>query len=270
MVGAVRGIDPETGNYYDDTKRYVEALKLSPEDRNKIFEGNARRVVQPAEEQDSRLAVGERQETTMPEIPRLNGVIKALEQGKIAFCGFASVGHRDRDRARRLALRRRRVRDGARADEPAGAARRAPVHAGPPPDRPGRDARAEGDADGAHSAERRRDESVDRQAGARHRRVRHHLPAREHRRRGAQRRQRLPLSAPAERAPLRSARHPRRRAGAGGALLGALAAGVLRAGRRVAAGAAGRDPGDHPVRGHAGDREPAAHPRAGARASAWC
>mgnify|MGYP003693981979 CR=1 FL=1 len=26
----------------------------------------------------------------MPEIPRLNGVIKALEQGKVAFCGFAS------------------------------------------------------------------------------------------------------------------------------------------------------------------------------------
>jgi 4-oxalmesaconate hydratase len=44
MVGAVRGIDPETGHYYDDTKRYVEGLKLSPEDRNKVFEGNARRV----------------------------------------------------------------------------------------------------------------------------------------------------------------------------------------------------------------------------------
>ena len=25
MVGAVRGIDPETGQYYDDTKRYVDA-----------------------------------------------------------------------------------------------------------------------------------------------------------------------------------------------------------------------------------------------------
>jgi len=44
MVGAVRGIDPETGNYYDDTKRYVEALRLSSEDRQKVFEGNARRV----------------------------------------------------------------------------------------------------------------------------------------------------------------------------------------------------------------------------------
>jgi 4-oxalmesaconate hydratase len=44
MVGAVRGIDPETGNYYDDTKRYVDALGLSSENRQKVYEGNARRV----------------------------------------------------------------------------------------------------------------------------------------------------------------------------------------------------------------------------------
>lgn len=44
MIGAVRGIDPETGHYFDDTKRYVEALGLSAEDRRAIFEGNARRV----------------------------------------------------------------------------------------------------------------------------------------------------------------------------------------------------------------------------------
>ena len=44
MVGAVRGIDPETGQYFDDTKRYVEALTLSAEDRYRVFEGNARRV----------------------------------------------------------------------------------------------------------------------------------------------------------------------------------------------------------------------------------
>jgi 4-oxalmesaconate hydratase len=44
MVGAVRGIDPETGNHYDDTKRYIEALQLSDAERNKIFEGNARRA----------------------------------------------------------------------------------------------------------------------------------------------------------------------------------------------------------------------------------
>jgi 4-oxalmesaconate hydratase len=45
MVGAVRGIDPNTGHYYDDTKKYVDQVKnLSEADRYKIFEGNARRV----------------------------------------------------------------------------------------------------------------------------------------------------------------------------------------------------------------------------------
>jgi 4-oxalmesaconate hydratase len=45
MVGAVKGIDPETGQYFDDTKRYVDAAPgLSAADRAKIFEGNARRV----------------------------------------------------------------------------------------------------------------------------------------------------------------------------------------------------------------------------------
>lgn len=44
MVGAVRGIDPETGFYFDDTKRYVDALGLSQQDRYDIYEGNARRV----------------------------------------------------------------------------------------------------------------------------------------------------------------------------------------------------------------------------------
>jgi 4-oxalmesaconate hydratase len=45
MIGAVRGIDPETGQYYDDTKRYIEAtLNLDADQRHKIYEGNARRV----------------------------------------------------------------------------------------------------------------------------------------------------------------------------------------------------------------------------------
>jgi 4-oxalmesaconate hydratase len=44
MIGAVRGIDPETGNYFDDTKRYVDALPISAEDKAMVFEGNARRV----------------------------------------------------------------------------------------------------------------------------------------------------------------------------------------------------------------------------------
>lgn len=44
MVGAVRGIDPMTGHYFDDTKRYVDALPITVAQRHAIFEGNARRV----------------------------------------------------------------------------------------------------------------------------------------------------------------------------------------------------------------------------------
>jgi 4-oxalmesaconate hydratase len=44
MVGAVRGIDPETGHYFDDTKRYIDAADLPQADRAKIYSGNARRV----------------------------------------------------------------------------------------------------------------------------------------------------------------------------------------------------------------------------------
>ena len=44
MVGAVRGIDPTTGNYFDDTKRYVDALHLSSGDSEKVYSRNARHV----------------------------------------------------------------------------------------------------------------------------------------------------------------------------------------------------------------------------------
>jgi 4-oxalmesaconate hydratase len=45
MIGAVRGIDPETGFHYDDTRRYVEAAPgLDADARHQIYEGNARRV----------------------------------------------------------------------------------------------------------------------------------------------------------------------------------------------------------------------------------
>jgi 4-oxalmesaconate hydratase len=44
MVGAVRGLDPETGHYFDDTKRYVDALNLQTHDAEMIYSGNARRV----------------------------------------------------------------------------------------------------------------------------------------------------------------------------------------------------------------------------------
>jgi 4-oxalmesaconate hydratase len=52
MVGAVRGIDPETGYYFDDTKRYVDnAEALNDAQRRRIFESNARSVFKrfPAE-----------------------------------------------------------------------------------------------------------------------------------------------------------------------------------------------------------------------------
>ena len=45
IVGAVQGIDPETGYAYDDTKRYIDEIEwLSREDRDKILHGNAARV----------------------------------------------------------------------------------------------------------------------------------------------------------------------------------------------------------------------------------
>jgi 4-oxalmesaconate hydratase len=44
MVGAVRGIDPETGFNFDDTRRYIDALSIPQADKTRIFETNARRV----------------------------------------------------------------------------------------------------------------------------------------------------------------------------------------------------------------------------------
>jgi 4-oxalmesaconate hydratase len=45
MVGAVRGVDPQSGQDFDDTKRYVDrAPGLSADDKAKIFEGNALRA----------------------------------------------------------------------------------------------------------------------------------------------------------------------------------------------------------------------------------
>ncbi|MGH9146256.1 MAG: amidohydrolase family protein [Vicinamibacterales bacterium] len=45
MVGAVRGIDPETGHHFDDTRRYLDKVPgLTDQDKHKLFEGNARNV----------------------------------------------------------------------------------------------------------------------------------------------------------------------------------------------------------------------------------
>jgi len=54
IVGAVKGVDPETGHNFDDTKRYVDAVAwLTSADRQKIYEGNARKVYRRL---DARLA----------------------------------------------------------------------------------------------------------------------------------------------------------------------------------------------------------------------
>jgi 4-oxalmesaconate hydratase len=58
MIGAVRGIDPETGHHFDDTRRYIEASTLDQAARRQVYESNARRV-----------------------FPRLDSRLKALEQG---------------------------------------------------------------------------------------------------------------------------------------------------------------------------------------------
>jgi 4-oxalmesaconate hydratase len=52
MIGAVRGIDPETGHYFDDTKRYVQATaNLNDQERYMVYEGNARRVFKRLDDQ---------------------------------------------------------------------------------------------------------------------------------------------------------------------------------------------------------------------------
>jgi 4-oxalmesaconate hydratase len=44
MVGAVRGIDPESGHSYDDTRRYIDAAQIGAAERKKIYEANVRKV----------------------------------------------------------------------------------------------------------------------------------------------------------------------------------------------------------------------------------
>lgn len=45
MVGAVKGIDPETGFSYDDTKRYIDATPhLDAAQRDAVYETNVCRV----------------------------------------------------------------------------------------------------------------------------------------------------------------------------------------------------------------------------------
>ena len=44
MFGAVRGINPDSGSAWDDTRKYVDKAGLSEADRRQVLELNARRV----------------------------------------------------------------------------------------------------------------------------------------------------------------------------------------------------------------------------------
>ncbi|WP_308467207.1 amidohydrolase family protein [Rathayibacter soli] len=44
LLGAVKALDPSTGQAFDDTKRYVDALDLDDESRAAVFEQNVRAV----------------------------------------------------------------------------------------------------------------------------------------------------------------------------------------------------------------------------------
>lgn len=44
MIGAIRGVDSETGRHWDDTKPYIDAVSLSTAARDNVFAGNALRV----------------------------------------------------------------------------------------------------------------------------------------------------------------------------------------------------------------------------------
>jgi 4-oxalmesaconate hydratase len=45
MIGAVRDIDPITGHYFDDTRRYVDATPhLTNDERAAVYEANILRV----------------------------------------------------------------------------------------------------------------------------------------------------------------------------------------------------------------------------------
>jgi 4-oxalmesaconate hydratase len=59
LLGAVRGVDPQTGFAWDDTKRYVDALDLPDADRRKVLELNARRVYPRLDARLAAMAGGE-------------------------------------------------------------------------------------------------------------------------------------------------------------------------------------------------------------------
>ena len=63
MLGAVRGVDPQTGVAWDDTLVYINDLVMSDEDRRAVVELNARRVYPRL---DRRLTAGEEMKSVAP------------------------------------------------------------------------------------------------------------------------------------------------------------------------------------------------------------
>ena len=44
MVGAVKGVNPDTGEHYDDTRKYIDRAALTAEQQRQVFELNVQRV----------------------------------------------------------------------------------------------------------------------------------------------------------------------------------------------------------------------------------
>ncbi len=142
MVGAVKGIDPDTGHHYDDTRRYVEPIEwLSAADRGKIFEGNARRVF--SRFGSAHGAGGERRRAWR--LKRLSAIDSAMRPAAQPVPSMPSRGQRARavagarlrsrglgadagppGRSRRLPRARNRCRTRASARWPSACSRRRP------------------------------------------------------------------------------------------------------------------------------------------------
>jgi len=75
MVGAVKGVDPETGFNYDDTKRYIDAIDwVSKADKEKIFHGNVKRCTALRKDREA-LRLGRGREWRAPNGLSLSGDI---------------------------------------------------------------------------------------------------------------------------------------------------------------------------------------------------
>ncbi len=113
----------------------------------------------------------------MSELPRLNGIIRALEQGQATFTCF-SPAEVDSALAMSVSKYDGVVFEMEHNPWDARALRESlQFMLNRAPDRAVGLARTGGDADGAHSAERRREGPMARQAGARSRLLRHRLAA---------------------------------------------------------------------------------------------